>query len=66
MPSHSYTKEAMARSHRKFEKERTKQLNVRLNDRTDADIIDFLDTLENKRAYILDLIRADMKKRAGE
>jgi hypothetical protein len=42
-------------------------LNIRLNDRTDADIIEFLDSLDNKRGYILDLIRSDMARRkAGE
>lgn len=60
MAAHSYSKEAMARSHRKFEKERTKQIGIRLNDRTDADIIAFLDKLDNKRAFILAAIRSAM------
>lgn len=66
MAAHSASKEALARGHRKFEKERMKQLNIRLNDRTDADIIAFLETIDNKRGYLLDLIRSDMARRAGE
>lgn len=67
MATHSYSKEAGRKGHLKFEKERTKQLNIRLNDRTDADVIEFLDSLDNKRGYILDLIRSDMARRkAGE
>lgn len=58
MASHPASKEARLR----FEKTRTKQLNIRLNDRTDADIIDFFSKIENKRAYLLNLIREDMKK----
>lgn len=51
----------------KFQKAHIVQLSVKLNDNTDADIIKYLDTLDNKRAYILGLIRADMaKKKAGE
>lgn len=49
----------------RFQKEHIKQVSLKLNDRTDADIITFLDTLDNKRAYILGLIRADMAKRNG-
>ena len=66
MARHGASPEVEKKAARKFEKERTKQLNIRLNDRTDADIIAFLDTIDNKRGYLLDLIRTDIAKRAGE
>ena len=62
MATHTASPEAAKRGHRKFEKERTKQLNIRLNDRTDSDIIEYLESIENKRSYLLGLIRADMAK----
>lgn len=40
----------------------TTRVTVRLNNNTDADIIEFLDTLDNKQGYIKELIREDMKK----
>ena len=64
MAAHTYTKEAHQRAAKKFEKEKTKQFPIRLNVNTDADVITFLESLENKRGYILNLIRADMDRRA--
>lgn len=67
MATHSYSKEAGKRGHSKFEKAHLKQIKLALNDNTDADVIEFLDSLDNKRGYILDLIRSDMARRkAGE
>ena len=66
MASHSYSKEAKQRYQTKYEKTRLKQIKLALNDSTDADIIAFLETIDNKRGYLLDLIRTDMSKRAGE
>lgn len=43
----------------------TTRIALRLNNNTDADIIEFLDTLNNKQGYIKDLIREDMKKQNG-
>lgn len=63
MAAHTYTKEAHQKAVRKYETENTKQLAIRLNLKTDADIIEYIDTLENKRAYILGLIRADMENK---
>ena len=66
MARHGASPEVEKKAARKFQKERMKQLNIRLNDRTDADIIAFLETIDNKRGYLLDLIRSDMARRAGE
>lgn len=62
MPRHGTNIESDRRISRKFEKAHLKQIKFALNDNTDADVIAFLDTVENKRAYLLGLIRADMAK----
>lgn len=40
----------------------TTRVTVRLNNNTDADIIEYLSTLDSKQGYIKELIREDMKK----
>ena len=54
--------EAEKRASRKFQQERLKQVKLALNDRTDADIIAFLETVPSKRGFILEAIRAAMAK----
>lgn len=39
------------------------QLKINLNQKTDADVIKYLETVESKAGYIKSLIRADMEKR---
>lgn len=39
----------------------TKQIKIKLNIRTDADILDHLEQTENVQGYIKQLIREDMK-----
>ena len=46
----------------RFDKESTKLYRVRLNIRTDADVIEMLDSQESKQGYIKQLIRADIAK----
>ena len=46
----------------KFNKEKTKVIPVRLNFKTDADILSHLETVSSKMGYIKKLIRADMAK----
>ena len=41
----------------------TKQIKVKLNLRTDADILDHLDRIENVQGYIKKLIREDMSRK---
>ena len=43
----------------KYNKENTKQILIRLNKNTDADIISRLDSVDSKQGYIKDLIRND-------
>lgn len=51
--------EAQAR----YDREHTKQFHLKLNIRTDSDIIEKLDGADNKQGYIKRLIREDMKRR---
>ena len=52
----------------KYQKANTKQINIRLNKKYDADIIEWLDLLGEdfgKATYIKQLIRDDMKNIRG-
>lgn len=50
----------------KYQKEKTSMLGVKLIHSTDADIIAYLATLDNKSGYIKALIRADMEHKGGK
>ena len=54
--------EARKRAQMKYNKEHTKQVTLRLNKRTEADIIDWLERIPNKQGYIKALIRLDMEQ----
>lgn len=56
--------EARLRAQLKYNKAHTKQVTLRLNKRTEADIIEWLDGLDNKQGYIKALIRADVEKKS--
>lgn len=43
-----------------YDKENTRQVRCKFNRKTDADIIEKLETIENIQAYIKGLIRADI------
>lgn len=62
--------DARRRAQYKYNKANTKQVTLRLNRRTESDIIERLEGLDNKQGYIKALIRADAeknsKKGAGE
>lgn len=49
----------------KYDKENTKMFGVKLNLKTDADIIAKLESIENKQGYIKALIRADISDGAS-
>ena len=61
------TEEQKREQHQKYnadyDKKNTTRLNVKLNNTTDRDILDFLTTIPNKQGYIKDLIRLDMEGR---
>lgn len=54
--------EARLRAQLKYNKANTKQVTLRLNKRTEADIIERLEEVGNKQGYIKALIRADVEK----
>lgn len=46
-----------------FDKENTIKLTLKINKRTDADIIAWIEKVENKNSYLKQLIRADIAAR---
>jgi hypothetical protein len=53
--------EAHIRGNNKYNKANTKVVSLRLNYKTDADIIKKLDEVESKMGYIKELIRKDIQ-----
>ena len=45
-----------------FDKENTVKLTIKINKRTDADIIQHLQEIVNKQGYLKQLIRADIAR----
>lgn len=56
------TSDAQKRAVAKYDAENTKSFLLKLNKKTDADIIAFLENQPNKMGYIKQLIRDDMQK----
>ena len=56
------TSEAQKRASIKYDKANTKQILLKLNKNTDADILDRLDQVDNMQGYIKELIRKDISK----
>lgn len=54
--------EAQKRAKMKYDAKATKQLMLKLNLTTDADILAKLDAVGNKQGYIKELIRADLNR----
>lgn len=54
--------DAQKRAVAKYDRENTKSYLLKLNRKTDADIIEFLEQQPNKLAYLKNLIRDDLKK----
>lgn len=54
--------EAKIKANNKFNKANTRMVSLRLNYKTDADIIEKLDSVESKMGYIKSLIRKDLKE----
>ena len=55
--------EAQKQASARYDAANTRQIKLKLNTKTDADILDLLDSLDNVQGYIKSLIRQDMKKR---
>lgn len=58
---------AQIKASNKYDKENTKSVLLKLNKKTDADIIEMLDAVPSKMGYIKDLIRQDIEaqKKSG-
>lgn len=56
------TSDAQLRAQDKYDKANTKQIKLKLNRKTDADIIAYLEQADNIQGLIKDLIRQDMKR----
>lgn len=57
--------EAQLKAGRKYDREHTRQIHLKLNRRTDGDVLEKLDSVPSKQGYIKELIRADLE-REGE
>lgn len=55
--------EAQKKASARYDKTHTRQIMLKLNLKTDADIISKLDITPNKQGYIKDLIRKDNAKK---
>lgn len=52
--------EAKIRASAKYDKNNTRLIQMKLNKKTDADILAHLDAMDNRQGYIKELIRKDM------
>ena len=57
------TSAAQMRAQAKYDAKATTGIYLKLNNGTDADILEHLAKMENKQGYIKQLIRADMDRR---
>lgn len=62
---HYMTSEAKFSAQRKYDKENTTQVLLKLNTKTDADVIGKLDSVGNKQGYIKELIRNNLRNDSG-
>lgn len=56
------TTEAQKRASMVYDAKNTVQIKLKLNLSTDQDIIDKLESVDNKQGYIKELIRADIRR----
>lgn len=54
--------EAQIKAQAKYDAKNTRQLHLKLNRRTDWDVLEKLDSVPSKQGYIKKLIRADLEK----
>ena len=55
--------ELMSKSQDRYDKEHCVQVKMKLNKKYDADILDRLNSVDNKQGYLKSLIREDLKTR---
>jgi hypothetical protein len=54
--------EAQLRAQRRYDAKNTRQVHIKLNVRTDKDVLEKLDEVQSKQGYIKRLIREDLAK----
>ena len=54
--------EAQKRNAAKYQAANTKMIAIRINKKLEPELLEWLESKNNKSGYILDLIRDDMKK----
>jgi hypothetical protein len=54
--------EAQIKAQKKYDAENTRQVHLKLNRRTDVDVLEKLDSVPSKQGYIKELIRADIAR----
>ena len=54
--------ESQKRSAEKYQKENTKLISVRVNKKLEPQLLEWLESKPSMGGYMLDLVRADMKK----
>lgn len=59
------TTEAQLRAQDRYDKANTQKIVLKLNKRTDADILEKLEDVGNKQGYIKKLIRQDIERSRG-
>lgn len=57
---------AQIKASNKYDKENTKSVLLKLNKKTDADIIEMLDAVPSKMGYIKNLIRQDIEAQKNQ
>ena len=58
--------EAQKRAIAKYDAENTTRISMKLNNKTDADILQKLAEVESKQGYIKELIRKDLQKQTAK
>lgn len=56
--------EAKKKANAKYDAAHTRQIVLKLNEKTDKDILQKLDAQKNRQGYIKDLIRRDIKEQS--
>lgn len=56
--------EAQIKAQKKYDADNTRQVHLKLNRRTDRDVLERLDNVPSKQGYIKRLIREDLERTA--
>ena len=59
------TSESKRSAQRRYDKKNTTQVLLKLNTKTDADVIGKLTSVDNKQGYLKELVRSDLRNNSG-